>query len=298
MLLQVLQIVKASIMLPFKSGVLHIFVRFLPTYFRVWPTLVLLLFSSLLQAQELFVFTEPASNMAAKSIGLRLNNYLMPQANSSTNYYLVPEVMVGVSKKVMIHGDVFLSNSDKNFKTQGGSIYGKYRFFSNDDIQKHFRMAAFGRISFNNSPIYQEDINLYGFNSGYEAGLMATQLLHKVALSSGISFVKALNNSSYKFPYQGNSNALNYTLSFGKLLLPREYKNYGQTNLNFMLEFLNQLNIGSGKYYVDAAPSLQLIFNSQSRIDVGYRKQLSSSLFRTSSGSVFVRFEYNFFNVY
>lgn len=252
-------------------------------------------------AQELYVFTEPASNMAAKSIGLRLNNYVMPEKYASTiNYRLVPEIMVGVSKKIMIHADIFLSNRNKKFSAEGGSVYAKYRFLSNDDVQKHFRMAAFCRYSFNNSDINQEEINLYGFNSGLETGVIATQLLHKIALSSGLSFLKATDNgNNNKYPYgNSNSKAVNYTLSIGKLMLPKEYKDYKQTNVNLMIEFLNQYNIGSGKYYIDVAPAVQFIFNSVARIDVGYRRQVSSTLYRTSPDGLFVRLEYNLFNVY
>ena len=268
---------------------------------KVRLMIAMLLWSITCMAQELYVFTEPASNMAAKSIGLRLNNFAMrDRAASNINYYLVPEVMFGVSKKVMIHADAFLSNRNKALAGDGGSVYAKYRFFSNDDVQKHFRMAAFGRYSFNNSDIRQEEINLYGRNTGFETGVVATQLLHKVALSSGLSFVKAFDNgNNNKLPYgNSNSNAINYTLSVGKLMLPKEYKDYNQTNLNLMLEFLNQYNLGSGKYYIDVAPAVQLIFNSVARVDVGYRQQLSSTLYRTTPNGLFVRLEYNLFNVY
>src|SRR6185312_15955568 len=106
---------------------------------------MLLLFSFESREQELYVFTEPASNMAAKSIGLRINNYILGETNhSKTDYHLIPEIMFGVSKKVMIHGDVFFSNRTQGFNAEGGSGYIKYRFLSNDDVQKHFRMAAFG----------------------------------------------------------------------------------------------------------------------------------------------------------
>ena len=101
-------------------------------------------------AQELYVFTEPASNMAAKSFGFRANNYLMK--NNSTkkiNYHLVPEIMWGVSKNVMIHAEAFLSNRNARFVSEGGGVYLKYRFYSVDEVHSHFRMALFGRYSFN-----------------------------------------------------------------------------------------------------------------------------------------------------
>jgi hypothetical protein len=252
-------------------------------------------------AQELFSLTEPASNMAARSIGFRLDNSVMDEINSSRiNYHLIPEIRVGVSKKLMIGGSAFFSNRNDRFRTEGGSVYAKYRFLSNDALQRHFRMAAFARISYNNSDIHQEEINMYGHNSGYEAGVVATQLLRKVALSTAVSVMKATDNgNNNKYPYGSkDSKAVNYTFSIGKLMLPKEYKDYRQTNINLMVEFLNQVNVGSGKYYMDIAPSVQMIFNSRSRVDIGYRKELSGSLLRTAPNGFFIRLEHNLFNAF
>ena len=253
------------------------------------------------RAQELFSVTEPASNRAAGSIGFRFDNLIMNEINSSKiNYHLIPEIMIGVSKKLTIHGSVFFSNRNKTFAGEGGSVYAKYRFLSNDAMQKHFRMAAFGRISRNNSDIHQEEINMNGHNTGFEAGIVATQLLQKVALSSTISMAKASDNgNNNKFPYGSkNSKAINYTFSIGKLMLPKEYKSYQQTNINLMVEFLTQVNTGSGKYYADIAPSVQMILNSQARIDIGYRNELSGTLLRTAPNGFFIRVDYNLFNVF
>ena len=252
-------------------------------------------------SQELFSLTEPASNRAVGSIGIRVDNSIMNEVNTSEiNYHLIPEIMLGISKKFMASGGLFFSNRNEVFSAEGGSIYGKLRFLSNDAIQKHFRMAAFGRISYNNSDIHQEEISMYGHNTGVEFGVIATQLLRRVALSSSISFLKASDNgNNNKFVYGLNrSKAINYTLSVGKLMLPNEYRAYSQTNLNLMFEVLSQLNTGSGKYFIDITPSAQLIFNSRCRVDVGYRKQVVSKLLRTAPNGVFIRLEYNFFNVF
>ena len=225
----------------------------------------------------------------------------MDEINSSKiNYHLIPELMIGISRKLMISGNVFFSNRSEAFRGEGGSVYMKYRFLSNDAIQKHFRMAGFGRISYNNSDIHQEEINMNGHNTGTEVGVVATQLLRKVALSSGISFLKAVDNgNNNKFIYGlKESKAINYTFSIGKLMLPKEYNNYRQTNFNLMVEFLNQVNVGSGKYYMDIAPSVQMIFNSQSRVDIGYRKELSSTMLRTAPNGFYIRLEHNFFNAF
>lgn len=253
----------------------------------------LLLAGSAAQAQELFAYTEPASNMPAKFLGLRVTNMLNAGSN---NYLLLPELMWGANKRLMIHTDVFLTNRSKNLAANGFGVYGKYRFLSNDKVHSHFRMAAFARVSYNNSSIQQEDIETAGYNSGYEAGLIATQLLHKVALSSTVSYEKALNNNTYKFPAQQSANAVNYTFSVGKLLLPKNYVNYKQTNVNFMLEMLGQTLGANGRSYLDAAPAVQFIFNSQARVDVGYRQQLYSSIYRTSQNGFTLRFEYLLFN--
>ncbi len=262
---------------------------------------ILIFLSTFCKAQELFSFTEPASNRAAGSIGFRIDNTMMDEINTSRiNYHLIPEVMIGISKKVMVNGTVFFSNRSDVFRYEGGGLYAKYRFFSNDAVQQHFRMALFGRISFNNSDIHQEEIEINGHNTGVEMGLIATKLKRKVAISTSMSMVKATDNgNSNKFIYgKENSKAINYTFSVGKLMLPKEYKTYNQTNFNFMIECLNQVNIGSGKYYVDIAPVIQMIFNSQSRFDIGYRKELSSTMIRTAPNGFFIRLEHNLFNVF
>lgn len=252
------------------------------------------------KAQELFVFTEPASNMAAKSFGFRANNYLMFESGTQkVNYHLLPEVMWGASKKIMLHAEAFLSNRDGRFTVEGGQVYLKYRVYSADDVHNHFRMAVYGRYSFNSSDVHQPAIDLNGHNSGYEAGFIATKLAHKVAISASASYLHATDNGSQKFIYtDANRNAAAYTLSVGKLVLPKEYTSYKQTNMNLMLELLGQVNLNSGYSYLDAAPSLQLIFLSKMRLDVAYRIPLVKDLARTTPGGFLIRLEYNIFNAY
>ncbi len=251
-------------------------------------------------AQELFVFTEPASNMAAKSFGLRLNNYLMKETETKkTNYHLIPEIMWGASKHIMLHAEAFLSNRNNSFVAEGGALYAKYRFYSQDEVHNHFRMAAFGRYSFNNSDVHQAAIDLNGHNSGFEAGMIATKLAGKTAVSASASFLHAMDNGKEKFIYgDKNRNAVNYTLSVGRLMLPKEYTSYKQTNLNLMVEILGQANLNKGYSYLDIAPSIQFIFLSRMRLDAAYRIPLVKDLSRTAPGGYFVRLEYNIFNAY
>lgn len=258
-----------------------------------------MLFSVATQAQELFVFTEPASNMAAKSLGFRDMNAFMFEKDGTLNYHNMPEVMWGINKNWMLHGQAFISNRQGGgLDAEGGSVYAKYRFLSKDDLQSHFRMAAFGRYSFNNADIHQQEIETMGHNTGYELGLIGTQLLHKVAISSSVSYERALDNKpDYKFPVGESNSAINYTLSAGKLMLPKKYTSFNQTNVNLMLEFLGQRLNGNGLSFLDVAPSLQFIIRSQARIDIAYRQQLYSTMSRTAPNGFLVKLEYNLFNV-
>jgi hypothetical protein len=252
-----------------------------------------------IKAQELFVMTEPASNMPAGSIGIRTMNSFMFENNGKLNYHLMPEVMWGLNQKWMFHLQSFLSNrTTGGLNTEGGSIYTKYRFYSNDDTHKHFRLATYGRYSINKADIHQEEIETMGHNSGFELGLITTQLINKLAISATTSYEQALNNTNENpFPSFQSSRAANYTLSFGRLMYPRVYKSLKQTNINVMLEFLGQTLIGSGKSNLDVVPSIQFIINSQARIDLAYRKEIYSSMNRTAPNGFMIKFEYTFFNV-
>ena len=261
--------------------------------------IVLTTLSINVSAQELFVVTEPASNMPTGSIGVRLaQSILKERFKRGYNYHIMPEIMWGANKNLMLHAAVFISNRNKNLATEGGSIYAKYRFLSKDDVHKHFRMAAFGRASVNNSYIDQEEINTMGHNSGFETGIVATQLINKVAIGASSSFEKALNNSkTYKFPSSQSHSATNYTLSFGRLMYPNKYKNFRQTNINLMMEFMGQRLSRNGKSFLDVVPSLQFIINSQARIDVSYIQELYSNMLRTAPNGLYLKLEYSFFNV-
>ena len=251
------------------------------------------------KAQELFVFTEPASNMPAKSIGIRASNWLMyNQSNSTLNYQLIPEIMWGVNKNLMLHFDGFFTNQNGNFHAVGVGTYAKYRIYSADAVNRHFRMAAFGRISLNNSAIFQEEIDLTRNNTGYALGLSATQLLHKQAISAAFSFNQAYNNGSQNKFLSGQADqAINFSISTGRLILPKKYLNYKQTNLNLMVELMAQHLLGENENFLDLAPAVQFIFNSQTRLDIGYKFQLYSDMQRVAPNGFMIRFEHLLFNV-
>jgi hypothetical protein len=261
--------------------------------------LLCIVFAAKGKAQELFVMTEPASNMPKGAVGVRAMQSFMFEKDGKLNYHIMPEIMWGASQKWMFHLQSFHSNrTNGGLKTEGGSVYAKYRFYSNDDFHKHFRMAAYGRYSKNRADIHQEEIETMGHNTGFELGMVATKLVNKVAVSSSVSFEKALNNMpNYKFPTAQSSHCTNYTLSIGKLVYPKKYEGLKQTNINLMCEFLGQTLNQNGKSYLDIVPSVQFIIRSQARVDIAYRKQLYNAMTRTAANGFMVKFEYTFFNV-
>jgi hypothetical protein len=250
-------------------------------------------------SQELFLVTDPASNVPANSLSVNVQQSLFKEKfETGYNYHLMPEATYGFNKNLMFRATAFVSNRNTSLITEGGSFYTKYRFFSSDDINSHFRLAAFGRYSFNNADIHQEQIEIMGHNTGFETGLVATKLIKKLAISTSISFEKAFDNKpNYPFPNNLGDNATNYTLSFGKLMYPKKYTNFKQTNINLMLEFVGQTINENGISYLDVVPVIQFIFNSQARLDLAYRHELMSSMLRSAPNGVYLNLYYTFFDL-
>ena len=80
-------------------------------------------------------------------------------------------------------------------------------------------------------------------------------------------------------------------------MFPRVYKNFKQTNINLMVEFLGQTLNENSKSNLDIVPSIQFIIRSRARIDLAYRKELYSNMIRTAPNGFLIKFEYTFFNV-
>lgn len=248
-------------------------------------------------AQELYVNTEPASNMATHSLGIRLEDqgFFNPVYKNRNTL----ELMYGASKSLMVHGAFYMSDyyqSQQRF--EGGSVYAKYRFLSVDSVQKHFRGAFFAKVSSVNNPVVNQEITLEGDNSGLQSGVVFTQLLRKLALSGSASYLHDWDNAGNNpIPVSNARDAIAYTLSAGYLLLPKTYKNYSQTNVNIYAELLGKTNPGYGQSYLDAAPAVQLIFNTLIRLDFSYRVPLYNSMERNTKNMYLVRLEYNIFNL-
>jgi hypothetical protein len=266
--------------------------RFLPAI------LILVTFNT--SSQELFPYTEPASNMPAKSMSLKMSAMLGKGVHGNRlEQRYSPEVMFGINKKWMLHAGLTLSNMYESFfYYESARAYAKYRFLSIDDVHKHFRMAAFAMAAYSRNHLQHNELNLMGDHSGIQAGLIATQLWNKLAVSGTASLIEVLDEKRNDKPQQYAFQSLNYSLSAGYLVLPGVYKDYDQTNLNIYVELLGGQNLDweYEKYYLDLAPSLQLIFKSTSKLNLGYRFQLKSDIYRNMKNCWMISYEYIFLN--
>ncbi len=254
------------------------------------------------EGQELYVYSEPASNMPAKSISLKLTGNLMPRQDwhdRSMQRY-TPEIMFGLNKNWMVHlGTTFSDMHTPNFRWESVYLYGKYRFLSRDELHQHFRMAVFGEAAYSRSPFHNEEVSLQGDKSGVQLGLIATQLWHKFAISGAVSHTQVLDesrNDKVIYVPERIYQSMNYSLSAGYLLLPRQYTDYRQLNINLYTELLAQQTLDRKAHYTDLAPAVQFIFGSNAKLNLGYRFQLSGNMERMAESSWLISLERTFLN--
>ena len=252
--------------------------------------------------QELYVFSEPASNVPAHSLSVKIKDHFVTRDNIYGRFSnrLMPMLYAGLHKNLMIRTGLSIANMHTPAtRYESFSFYAKYRFISRDDLHRHFRMAAYTEVSKTRIPFHYDEITLMGDKSGIEAGLVATQLWHKFALSGTVGHTQVLHKSRKDnviyVPVRGYQ-SLNYTLSGGLLILPRQYTDYKQTNLNLYVELIGQQLLDKKAGFTDLAPALQLIFGSTTKLNMGYRFQLNGSMQRMASNSWLISMERTFLN--
>ncbi|WP_290792084.1 hypothetical protein [Flavihumibacter sp. UBA7668] len=258
-----------------------------------------LMVSFSIQAQELYVFSDPASNLPARSVSAKLTARFadLPNSGQIRQRYM-PELMVGLHKNWMAR----LSTSFSNFyqsgqKWESAKLYAKWRFFSEDGIHRHFRLAAFADGAFSRNELVYDEMNLDGDNSGFQLGLIGTQLMHKLAISGTASYMRVYDEKLKTMPDMHDKDAIAYSLSAGYLLFPKSYADYEQVNLNLYVELLGMKGFGPGMYYMDIAPAIQLIFNSSTKFNLGARWETTGNMSRVARNNYFLSMESTFLNV-
>ena len=269
--------------------------------------LFILIFLSIISttfSQELYVFSSPASNVPAKSLSFKYTskwvggNTIHHSSNASRH---MVESQIGISKKIMLRAAVSLSDmySHKKQQFESFSVLAKYRFFSNDDVHRHFRAAVFLNTVFSKNDLRYDELTVEGDQSVLQGGVILTQLINRLAVSTTLALTEVVDperwqkyRGSRRFGYQG----INYNFSSGYLLLPRKYTGYKQPNLNIYFECIGGFGLDKRFSFTDLAPALQIILNSNSQINLGYRFQLVGEVERMARSGVYFSYERTFLN--
>ncbi|MGZ4033425.1 MAG: hypothetical protein ACXVPU_10995 [Bacteroidia bacterium] len=267
------------------------------------------------EAQELFPHADPASNIPKGVLGIRIANEGFNEITQFRSQQNV-KFMFGFSPKLMMtesfsfsnhHGLYFPEDFIKNDAAIGHYTNGvkkgnkypyqfenlnvkiKYRFLSRDEEKEHFRMSAYLELAGGNEAHDEAEPSLSGDNGGIGAGLTATKLKNRFAISATIGGIVPQKyyyqrlDSTLQVKY---GKALTYSLSMGLLCLPLKYKNYEQLNVNVYAEFVGKVYDGAKVYsdnaqvlianvpalekgsYLEFRPSVQFIFHSNLRVDL------------------------------
>lgn len=290
-------------------------------------------------AQELYPNSEPASISPKNSLGIRLMNEAYTTEGKLKSWHGAM-FMYGISSKLMVNTMITASNhhykvlpsnyiqkdvyqneyvsqitSPNNYLFESVNLGFRYRFLNMDQDHRHFRMALYGNGVYTKRPHDEAEVSLMGDNKGIGGGLISTVLINKLAISLTTGFVKPF---SYKEKYSRISleygNAYNYSLSFGYLLYPREYKHYNQTNINLYAEFLgksyDELKVTNNNAavivtdkayrkgnYIEFRPAIQFIVKSNLRIDASTAFPLISKSYIRKYPLYLLNVQYYIFNI-
>ena len=262
---------------------------------RIFFILFLLIHTYILSAQELYINSEPASLIpkGTKVVRFTNSNIFLDGSNimgSIGNAFIVtPSLSYGISKKIMVSGSIQFANKPyeqdmtPNFGLNGFKIYSKQRILSTDKQKYHTRLSSFIKYSYHEDKFMKDNIDIDLQDTGFELGLIGTQLINKLAISITTAITR-ISNIDEKFT-QGstvkwqttNLNTFKNSISAGYLLFPRKYNSYKQTNFNLYVEYLTNTILNENfpvrydKFRSTFAPGIQFIIMSRSRLDFSYK---------------------------
>jgi hypothetical protein len=177
---------------------------------------------------------------------------------------------------------------------EGFNLYAQYRILSLDGAQKHLRLSFYGEASKVFTAHDVAEPNLLGDNSGVGGGLILTRLYKRWAFSftGGYTIPFTYKDSVVTFK-SGTMRSCSF--STGYRIFPGVYSGYNDVNVNLYAEifvksygaaamtyrkvpFSNEAFLPDDQYtfktlsagtYAEIRPSVQFIFKSQTRIDIG-----------------------------
>lgn len=249
---------------------------------RAWTTLLILALGHTVWGQELYVNAEAASNSPRGVFRLRAG-----VMGDEAGWAWQTRFFYSLTPQWMVSGYV---SGDFDAGPEGGGLYLKYRFFNRDGPHRHLRLAVYAEGDLARR---ETDFQAYltGIRQGAGAGLIATYLFDRTAISGTAGGYRAVSP-----PGHGglDGSLVPFSASVGHLVLPRRYTSYRETNLNLYFELLG-LGAADG-LRLEAAPAIQLIFNSSTKLDLAVRLRLADSLPGEQTGWIVqVALEHYFF---
>jgi hypothetical protein len=270
-----------------------------------YTTIILAVFFSAsgLHAQELFIQSEPASNMPAGIWGVRVSSESWEGDHTISRIGI--EGMYGVDKYLMVHPLIYGSNQLNGFNVETYGGYAKYRLYIDDGFKYHFRVAAFGEVLAGEQHSTYPSFSFNGSQPFAGAGMMATLLENRFATNLSVAANDAFKSIPLANGSYSNIKGINSILSAGYLVYPPRYTSFSNPNINIYAEFLDYQSwfdhVWGGNSLLEQGNELllsfgpQVILNSVARFDLAYVALLYSDLPERRPNTVFARFEYNFY---
>ncbi len=288
----------------------------------------LIIFSSNVFAQELYIVSNAAANISKSRLEVR--NVAKSYDEMSAFHYDF-QVNYGLLGNLTLYNHVtYTTNSDYQF-LGNYDISARYRFLDIDKPNYHWRFAYQGGATIPVNPKSITDqveyelhpghtISFYDFggditvpsidfhttdNYTIHNSIIATNLIKKFAITGEMAYNVNIAGNDFKF-----GNYYQWNLSMGLLLLPGEYKSYDDVNLNIYSEskayyfeknkFLGDEIGNSGGFRLDTYLGIQAIFFSSLMTELSYMIPVHSNEFvetqvETRSGSLVLSLRYLFF---
>lgn len=273
---------------------------------KVHLLIIFLFLSSAAFSQELYIMTHPAANLSRHRIEFRNNVMSYDNFKYFHNSF---EINYGLLGNLTLYNSVFYTLEDGyNFL---GNYEGavRYRIHDIDKKNYHLRFAAQSGavIPVNSKPIVGDQVEyelhpghkvkFYNFvnditvpsvdfhttdNYTVKNDVIVTNLIKKLAVTAGMGFNINIPKSDFKF-----GNYFDWSLAFGYLVLPKQYKSYNDVNINLYSEskayyfyknkFLGDDIVNSGGFRLDTYLGIQAIFLSSIMAEISYKIPVHSN---------------------
>ncbi|HMS63762.1 MAG TPA: hypothetical protein PKD83_00755 [Ignavibacteria bacterium] len=273
---------------------------------KLYLSALFLLFFNIAYSQELYIVSHPAASLSKNRIEFR--NIVMGYENFQY-YHNSFELNYGILGNLTLYNSVFYT-LDKGYEFLGnyeGSV--RYRFHDIDKKNYHVRMAAQSAVvvPVNSNPVVGDKVeyelhpghkvSFYNFQNDitvpsvdfhttdnfiFKNDLIITNLIQKFSITGEMGYNINIPKNDFKF-----GNYIDWSLAMGYLLLPREYKNFNDVNVNLYSEskayyfekneFLGTDVTNSGGFRLDTYLGIQAIFFSSLMTELSYKIPLYSN---------------------